>query len=120
MTPQSAATVFRVSDLDASLAQYRDLFGFSEEFRFGHYAGIKRGAVSLHLADRSDFDRPIGGGTIYVFCDAVDGYYAELKAKGAAVKSEPKDYPYGMRDFTVADRDGNQLSFGCEISATEK
>ena len=27
---------------------------------------------------------------------------------------EPKDYPYGMRDFDVLDLDGNQLCFGME------
>jgi hypothetical protein len=30
------------------------------------------------------------------------------------VLDEPKDYPFGMRDFSIKDLDGNQLSFGME------
>jgi uncharacterized glyoxalase superfamily protein PhnB len=114
MTPQSAAAVFQVASLDAALKHYKDVFGFSEEFRFGDYAGVTLGAISLHLCDRNANNRPVGGGSVYVFCDEVDAYYAELKRKGANLKSEPKDYPYGMRDFAVEDLDGNHLGFGCE------
>jgi hypothetical protein len=37
-----------------------------------------------------------------------------LKSRGAKRLNEPKDYPYGMRDFDVEDLDGNALSFGME------
>jgi hypothetical protein len=30
------------------------------------------------------------------------------------VKSDPKDYPYGMRDFMAVDPDRNHLAFGCK------
>ena len=30
------------------------------------------------------------------------------------LKYEPKDWPYGTREFMVVDLDGNQLAFGCE------
>ena len=42
MTPQSAAAVFQVANLDAALKHYKEVFGFSEEFRFGDYAGIQQ------------------------------------------------------------------------------
>jgi uncharacterized glyoxalase superfamily protein PhnB len=116
MTPHKIASVFRVSNLDRALAHYRDVFGFAEEFRFGDYAGISRGELHLHLTGSSVHNRPVGGGAIYVFCDEVDAWYADLKRKGADVKAEPKDYPYGMRDFAAMDPDGNLLSFGCESS----
>jgi catechol 2,3-dioxygenase-like lactoylglutathione lyase family enzyme len=114
MTPQSAAAVFQVSNLEGSLKYYKDVLGFSQEFRFGDYAGLKFGEAHLHLAGHNAHNRPVGGGSVYVFCDEVDAYHAELKRKGARLKSEPKDYPYGMRDFAVADPDGNLLGFGCE------
>jgi uncharacterized glyoxalase superfamily protein PhnB len=44
----------------------------------------------------------------------VDALYQELKSRGANTLNEPKDYPYGMRDFDVTDLDGNQLCFGME------
>jgi uncharacterized glyoxalase superfamily protein PhnB len=44
----------------------------------------------------------------------VDFLFQELKSRGARILNEPKDYPYGMRDFDVNDLDGNQLCFGME------
>jgi uncharacterized glyoxalase superfamily protein PhnB len=46
----------------------------------------------------------------------VDALYAELRSCGARILVEPKNYPYGMRDFEITDPDGNQLSFGMESS----
>ncbi len=118
MTPSSAAAVFQVTDLDAALKHYMEVFGFTEEFRYGEYAGIRMGKFALHLSGHNPHRRPAGGGNVYVFCDEVDGYFAELKRKGARLKSEPKDYPYGMRDFVAVDLDGNHLGFGCESKRT--
>jgi uncharacterized glyoxalase superfamily protein PhnB len=44
----------------------------------------------------------------------VDTLYAELRSRGARILVEPKNYPYGMRDFAITDLDGNQLSFGMD------
>ena len=101
-------------DVEASLKHYTGIFGFSEDFRFGDYAGIKLGDVRLHLSGHSVHERPVGGGTAYILCDEVDDYCAKIKKNGAIVKSDPKDYPYGMRDFMAVDPDGNHLAFGCE------
>jgi len=114
MSFEHAAAVFAVRDLEASLKYYTEVLGFTHDFRFGSYAGIKRGPVSLHLNGHNVHQRPVGGGTVYIFCDEIDTYYAEIKQKGAVVKDEPKDYPYGMRDFVAVDPDGNHLGFGCE------
>ncbi|MEZ0385809.1 MAG: VOC family protein [Verrucomicrobium sp.] len=113
MTARNAATVFQVSNLDEALKHYIEVLGFSEDFRFGDYAGIKLGEVCLHLSGHSIHDRPVGGGTVYIFCDEVDTYYADIVSKGAKVKAEPRSYDYGMRDFVAVDLDGNHLGFGC-------
>ena len=120
MAMEHSATVFHVRDLDASLKYYAEVLGFTQDFRFEHYAGIKSGPVCLHLAGGGNGQRrPVGGGTVYIFCDDVDAYYAEIKKKGAILKGEPKDWPYGMRDFQAVDPDGNILGFGCEVAKTE-
>jgi len=113
MKPQSAASVFQVANVDSALRYYKDVLGFSEDFRFGDYAGVKFGDAYIHLCGHSVHKRPVGGGTIYLFCDEVDSYFAEITKKGAVVKSEPRDYDYGMRDFMTIDPDGNHLAFGC-------
>ena len=113
MKINSAATMFPVSDLDAALGYYTVVLGFEQEFRFGQYAGIKRNDCRIHLSEQGNPNtgRP-GTGAVYLFCDEVDGYYAEITERGAKTESPPKDYPYGLRDFVAHDPDGNQLSFG--------
>lgn len=118
MKTHGSATCFRVSDLDASLAWYTDILGFSGRFRFGSYAGIEHGDVQIHLAGPEvPNGRAIGQGSIYIFIDDVDAYHAEINARGATAQNPPKDYEYGMRDFIVTDPDGNIVGFGQEVKA---
>lgn len=113
MKINSAATVFTVSDLDDALSYYTEVLGFEEDFRFGQYAGIKRDDCYIHLSQQGNPNTGVvGGGSVYCFCDDVDGYDAKIVARGATAGGEPQDYEYGMRDFITRDPDGNQLSFG--------
>jgi catechol-2,3-dioxygenase len=41
-------------------------------------------------------------------------FYVGLVKRAAKVLKEPKDYDYGLRDFDVADLDGNMIFFGME------
>jgi catechol 2,3-dioxygenase-like lactoylglutathione lyase family enzyme len=113
MQAQSAATTLMVSNLDRSLTYYKDVLGFTEDFRFGNYAGVKIGEVQVHLSQFGNPNsKPVGAGSMYIFCDEVDDYYREITAKGAKAQNPPKDYEYGMRDFIVEDPDGNFIGFG--------
>ena len=115
MKTKSSVAVFHVKDLSASVTHYKEVLGFTDDFKHEHYVGLKIGDAGLHLA--SGGNRPVGASTAYFFCDEVDSYFAAIKAKGARIQAEPQDYFYGMRDFTVADPDGNHLSFGCPVLA---
>ena len=114
MKPQCAATVFSVKNVDESLKFYTEVLGFAEDFRFGEYAGIRHGEVLIHLSRNYPETHPPGSGVVYIFCDEVDEFYKDITDKGTKVGGEPKDYPYGMRDFCCFDPDGNQVSFGTE------
>jgi uncharacterized glyoxalase superfamily protein PhnB len=123
MTPPSgvslcgAATVFVVRDVVRSVEHYRDVLGFQTEFMYGQptfYAGVERDSVIIHLQAASETKRQPGHGAVNVFVTDVDALYQELKSRGARTLSEPKDYPYGMRDFGLHDLDDNQLCFGME------
>ncbi len=112
-----SATTFQVSDIDASLRYYVDILGFSERFRFGNYAGIQRDEVQIHLSGPGvPNKKQIGQGSVYIFCDEVDDYYATISQKGATIQAPPKDYDYGMRDFVAEDPDGNLIAFGHETA----
>ena len=114
---RAVATIFVVRDVARSLEHYRDALGFRVEFTYGEptfYAGVERDNVLIHLQAAADTKRQPGQAAVYVFVSDVDALHEELRSRGANVQKAPQDYPYGMRDFDVADLDGNHLSFGME------
>jgi predicted enzyme related to lactoylglutathione lyase len=115
----AAAPVLRVSDLGAAVRFYRDELGFTVEFEYGDYLILEIGDAQVHLAMASE-GKPAGGGTVYVFCEEVDEYFAKIRAGGAKVVREPDDQFYCMRDFRIHDPDGNELTFGRALSAEER
>ena len=114
-----AATVFVVRDVIRSVEHYREVLGFDIEFTYGQptfYAGVERDGVVIHLQAASETKRQPGQGAVNVLVTDVDAFYRELRSRGAETLNEPKDYPYGMRDFDVNDIDGNQLCFGMAVA----
>jgi uncharacterized glyoxalase superfamily protein PhnB len=66
--------------------------------------------VTLHLIAASQTPRLPGHGAV----DDVDALHGDLVTRGAKVLKAPNDYDYGLRDFDVADLDGNMIFFGME------
>src|SRR4051812_40406230 len=66
MKTECASTVFHVRDLDAALAYYTNILGFSLDFRYGPLIGVQHGSVSIHLCghDPGVNKQPDGGGHI--------------------------------------------------------
>jgi len=112
------AAVLTVGDLDTAIQFYVNVLGFCEEFRFGTYAGVARDECRLHLSQQGNPNsgQP-GSGAVYIFCDEVDAWFADITGRGARVDAEPRDYPYGLRDFIARDPDGNQLTFAAPVRA---
>jgi hypothetical protein len=73
---------------------------------------VCRGAVTIHLQAATHTERPAGASSLCVFVGDADALHRELTGRGARVLKAPASYPYGMRDFDVADLDGNVLVFG--------
>ena len=110
-----SATIFHVSNVEASLTYYTEVLGFNVDFRYRDLAGLEHGAVILYLSGPAqDVKKAVGEGTIYIFCDEVDQYFQEVTARGASVEITIDDRPYGSRDFAIKDPDGNILTFGKE------
>lgn len=49
---------------------------------------------------------------LYVHVDDVDEHYELVRARGVSVESEPKDQPYGTREYGVKDLEGHRWWFG--------
>ena len=117
---------FTVNDIQVSVAWYRDVLGFlvAEEYeRDGKVMGvrIKAGATEFLLA-QDDFakgrDRQKGVG-FRLFCvtsQDVDQLAAAVRERGGQLAQEPKDQPWGTRDFAVVDPDGFNISITTEVS----
>lgn len=115
------APSFTATDLQRSIAFYRDVLGFvvGEEWRQdGVLAGceIHAGAVTFMLG-QDDFakgrDRQKGLGT-RVWCHTaqdLDRLAAEIKARGGVLDQDPQDMEWGDRVFMITDPDGFKLTF---------
>ena len=112
------------TDLQASLAWYRDVLGFTvaEEYKNEDTlmgVQLQAGSVQLMLG-QDDFakgrDRQKGAGLRF-FCTTpqdVDQLAAAIKERGGKLAHEPTDQPWGTRDFGVVDPDGFNISISTE------
>jgi len=108
----AAVPIFAVTHLAEALEYYERVLGFAVAWQWGnppHLANVCRDKVSINLA--------VAEGTparsqIYVQMVGVDAYYERVVATGAAVKVPIGNRPYGMRDFSIVEPNGHELSFG--------
>ena len=111
-----------VSNPEKSRHFYQDL-GFLESKSAGDVQEVRLNWFKIQLVDKNsaqgnpEFEKealaePKGSGLyIYVSVENVDGFYNELKSKGIKTSSEPRDWPWGNREFVVRDQDGYKLVF---------
>ena len=114
-----AATILPCSDIERSMAYYRDALGFDINFTWPlegpvTYAVLAReDAINIHLTLREDEVSMSGTKAgIYIFVHDVNALFEEYQKSGAEITSALADQDYGMRDFDVRDPDGYQLTFG--------
>jgi catechol 2,3-dioxygenase-like lactoylglutathione lyase family enzyme len=99
-----------LSDVAAGVAHYRDVLGFSVNYAQHDLAVMDRDDVRIVLVARTGQHRGIG--SCYVYVRNADALHAELVAAGANVQGDPASHPWGLRDFYVADLEGNRIGFG--------
>jgi uncharacterized glyoxalase superfamily protein PhnB len=118
----SAAPGFTVNDLEKSLAWYRDVLGFVVEERWeqeGKLMGVSLQAGSVgFMIGQDDWkkgrDRKKGEG-FRLYCTTtqdVDVLADRIVARGGKLDQEPRDQPWGMRDFALTDPDGFKITIG--------
>jgi uncharacterized glyoxalase superfamily protein PhnB len=60
-----------------------------------------------------------GAGSAYFYIENADRLSAEMRAAGANVQDDPMSFPWGLREFSVKDPDGNELYFGQTFEITD-
>jgi catechol 2,3-dioxygenase-like lactoylglutathione lyase family enzyme len=119
LSMSSAAPSFTVSDIDRSIAWYRDVLGFVVAERWerdGTLLGaeMSAGPVSFMLGQddwKKGRDRQKGEG-VRIYCTTgqnVDQLADGIKARGGTLAHEPRD-EWGMRQFSIDDPDGYKIT----------
>jgi catechol 2,3-dioxygenase-like lactoylglutathione lyase family enzyme len=117
---RSAGPSFTVSDLQKSLAFYRDVLGFTVEESWEkdgalHGVELVAGSVSFWLGQddwQKGRDRVKGQG-FRMYCGTaqdIDALARRIRERGGTLAEEPKDEPWGGRDFAVVDPDGFKIT----------
>ena len=104
-----------VRDVTKSLAYYDKKLGFETSFTWGkpvHFAGTMIGSQQIFLSKGTP--QPKGLAVNFVV-DDVDALYEYHRGNGVKVAEPIGDREYGLRDYSVLDRDGYCLGFGQHI-----
>jgi len=104
-----------VRDVRAAQEYYRDHLGFDiawhhEEGRIG---AVSHGDCAIFLRETPGDIHP---GIFWIFTGDVDAAHAEFRARGAEIVEPPNDKPWGLRQFTLRDRDGHLFHFHHDLA----
>ena len=109
------------TEVKASVAFYEAL-GFTRKELKSDFGAVVAGNVELHFHDKNlvpgryfkkeSLAEPKGAGLyIYVGVTQIDAYYRTLIDAGIVTSTEPRDWPWGNREFVVRDPDKYKLVF---------
>lgn len=113
---EGVTPILRVADFQASVSYYVDALGFRLEWEVGGFGCVRRGNVALFLCEGCQ-GHP--GTWLYIGVNDADALHEELLARGARIRHEPRNFPWGSRELHVFDRDGHVLRFGAEARPGE-
>ncbi len=117
ITFKDVSPVVPVRDLDTALDRYRRL-GFAVHPSAGgeRYGFAERGDVSLHLTEWAGHDPARTAATVYLYVSDADALRAEWHGSGVEGRlGEPRDTPYGLREFAYVDPDGTLHRVGSPL-----
>ena len=99
-----------VADVERVQQHYRDALGFEIRWLYpGKEIGaVSRGHVAIFFRKRKP---PFEPAVHWVFAEDIDTSYQELKSSGANIAEPLEKKPWGLRQFTIKDLDGNLFYF---------
>lgn len=102
---------FYVSDLKKAVEFYAETLGLEKKYEYSSYVGFECGGVEIGLIPKlkeAEQVSPVSPSVEFIV-DDVDKVYEHLKSKGVKFLKELHDEPWGGRQATFTDPDGNIL-----------
>lgn len=115
--PYAVLPVLAYDDVRAAVEWLTRVFGFDERVQIGdHRAQLGVGGGAVIVADATNGRRSPAAEdgvtqSVMVRVQDVDAHHRTAAAAGAQVTSEPADYPYGERQYSVRDLAGHLWTF---------
>ena len=107
----TAAPVFRVSSLAASVDYYVKLLGFRVDWQEpGIIASVSRDRCTIFLCEG---DQGHFGTWVWIGVGDAGAVFEEFRRKGAIIRLPPTNYPWAY-ELQVSDPDGNVIRLGSE------
>ena len=99
-----------VADVELAQQHYRDTLGFEILWLYPDkgIGAVLRGNTTIFFRKRQP---PFEPAIHWIFAEDIDATYQELKSLGANIVDPLQKKPWGLRQFTVQDRDGNLFYF---------
>lgn len=99
-----------VADVERAQQHYRDALGFEITWLYPDktIGAVSRGEVGIFFRKRTP---PFEPAVHWVFANDIDASYQELESSGANIVEPLERKPWGLRQFTVQDLDGNIFYF---------
>ncbi len=99
-----------VADVERAQQHYRDALGFEIGWLYPDkgIGAVSRDKVTIFFRKR---DSPFEPAVHWVFAEDIDVSYQELQSSGANIVEPLEKKPWGLRQFTVKDLDGNIFYF---------
>jgi len=114
---------FYVKDTTTSVSFYKKL-GFEVVSDDSAVAEVKLGSTTLQFIaqdtaksmdssfQKDAYGEPKGTGIyIYIMVEDINNYFKKLGEEGITTSTEPRDWPWGNREFVVRDPDRYKLVF---------
>ena len=112
---QRVVPVLRVAEFAAAQRFYVEALGFATDWVWQPdaaapgFAQLSRGGLSLYLSADAD-EGASGEGSVYLYVDDVDAWQRELEQRGVALEAPARNQPWGNRELSLRDPDGNRVT----------
>lgn len=104
-------------DKRATRAYYVDQLHFQVFGEYDNYLLVERDGVQLHFFEFRELDPAQNYGQVYLRTTAIDELYQELLDRRVPIHPNAplQTKPWGQREFSLVDPDGNLLTFGQSV-----